>query len=223
MKKKIHRKLYFKFKRKKITSNKKKIYAKLQFKLLAILIFLIILFLELNIVKEYISIDKKINVDENNKTKVCLCAIAKKENLYIKFFIDHYKKLGYDHIFLYDNNDINYEKVEDIIKDDINNGFVTLINYRGYRGKRESPQMDAYYDCYEKHNLEYDWLSFFDIDEYLMLKPEGIDIHKFLDSERYKNCPNVKINWLIFSDNNQTKYEKKPLNERFTTISKWTN
>ena len=179
--------------------------------------------MELNIVKEYISIDKKINDDENNKTKVCLCAIAKKENLYIKFFIDHYKKLGYDHIFLYDNNDINYEKVEDIIKDDINNGFVTLIDYRGYRGKRESPQMDAYYDCYEKHNLEYDWLSFFDIDEYLMLKPEGIDIHKFLDSERYKNCPNVKINWLIFSDNNQTKYEKKPLNERFTTISKWTN
>lgn len=202
-------------------------------KLIAIFIFLIIFFLlKKNFLKKIIYINKEINIHEENKTvatnitearKVCLCAIAKRENLYIKFFIEHYKKLGYDHIFLYDNNDINDEKIADVINDDINNGFVTIIDYRGYRGKRESPQMDAYYDCYEKHNLEYDWLSFFDIDEYLILKPDKVDIHNFLESERYKDCPNIKINWLVYSDNNQIKYEKKPLNERFTTLSEWTS
>ena len=101
--------------------------------------------------------------------KVCLCAIAKKENLYIKFYLDHYKQLGYDHIYLYDNNDINDEKIEDVIQEYLSNNYVTLIDYRGYRGKRENPQMDAYYDCYEKHSMEYDWLSFFDLDEYLIL------------------------------------------------------
>ena len=229
MYKKIYRNFTFKYKFIYKSSNKNKygIYKKWStkpIKLFIILIFLIIRFLEINFLKNQISSNNKLNnFHEQNKTKVCLCAIAKRENLYIKFFIEHYKNLGYDHIFLYDNNDINYEKVEDIIKDGINNGFVTLIDYRGIRRNGENPQMDAYYECYEKHNLEYDWLSFFDIDEYLMLKPEGIDIHKFLESERYKNCPNVKINWLIYSDNNQTKYEKKPFNERFTTVSKWAN
>lgn len=154
--------------------------------------------------------------------KVCLCAIAKKENLYIKFYLDHYKQLGYDHIYLYDNNDINDEKIEDVIQEYLSNNYVTLIDYRGYRGKRENPQMDAYYDCYEKHSLEYDWLSFFDLDEYLILKPEGIKIQEFLENERYKDCPIVKVNWILYSDNDQIKYEPKPFTERFTKLSKST-
>ena len=81
--------------------------------------------------------------------------------------------------------------------------------------------MVAYYDCYEKHNQEYDWISFFDIDEYLILKPKGIKIQNFLDNERYKDCLNLKINWLYYSDNNKIKYENKPLIRRFTEVSKW--
>ena len=154
------------------------------------------------------------------KTKVCLCAIAKWENLYLKFYIEHYRHLGYDHIYLYDNNNIDDEKVEDLIKKYINNGFVTLIDYRGYRGKKNNPQMEAYYDCYDKHYQEYDWLSFFDLDEYLILKPKGIKIDNFLESERYKDCPIVKINWLLYSDNDQIEYENKPFTKRFTKLSK---
>ena len=80
--------------------------------------------------------------------------------------------------------------------------------------------MAAYYNCYEKNNKEYDWLSFFDIDEYLVIKPKGIKIQKFLDNERYKNFSNIKINWLLYSDNNQIKYINKPLTRRFTKVSK---
>ena len=149
------------------------------------------------------------------KIKVCMCAIAKKENLYIEYFIKHYKQLGYDHIYLYDNNEPNEERLEDIIKKYIDEGFVTLIDIRGQFQIKKDPQVLSYYDCYEKHNKEYDWLSFFDIDEYLMLKPKGIKIQKFLENERYRDCPNVKINWLMFSDNGQVKYEKKPLIKRF--------
>ena len=154
-----------------------------------------------------------------SKTKVCLCAIAKKENLYIEYFIEHYKQLGYNHIYLYDNNDIDEEKVENIIKKYIDEGFVTLIDIRGQIQIKIDPQMLSYYDCYEKHYKEYDWLSFFDIDEYLMPKPKGIKIQKFLENERYKDCPNIKINWFIFSDNGQIKYEKKPLVKRFPNPS----
>ena len=80
------------------------------------------------------------------KTKVCLCAILKDENKYIIHYVEHYKNLGYDHMYIYDNNDINGEKVEDVIKNYINDGYITLIDYRGFRGPRNQPQMEAYYD-----------------------------------------------------------------------------
>ena len=51
----------------------------------------------------------------------------------------YYEELDYNHIYLYDNNDINYEKFEDIIYKEINKGFCTLINYRGIRDKNINP------------------------------------------------------------------------------------
>ena len=41
-----------------------------------------------------------------NIINVCLCVIGKGEKLYVKEYINYYEKLGYNHIFLYDNNDI---------------------------------------------------------------------------------------------------------------------
>ena len=131
----------------------------------------------------------------------------------------HYEKLGFNHIFLYDNNDQNDERFEDIIQDEINKGFVSLINYRSYRGEKDNPQYDAYYDCYEKHNKNYNWIAFFDIDEYLEIKPNNITIQQFLDNERFNKCQHIKINWIIYSDNDLIHYENKSLQERFTIES----
>ena len=148
-------------------------------------------------------------------TKVGLCAIGKLENLYAKEYVNYYKKLGYKHIYIYDNNNKNEEKFETVLNEDIKKGFVTIIDYRGFRGSRDSPQFDAYYDCYEKYNKEYDWLSFFDFDEFLELKPNNIKIYEFLENERFNNCISVKINWLLYSDNNLIYYENLPIQSRF--------
>lgn len=53
--------------------------------------------------------------------KVCLCVIAKNENLYVREFVEYYKKIGYNNIFLYDNNDKNGEHFEEVINDYIQN------------------------------------------------------------------------------------------------------
>ena len=203
---------------KKIEFNERIITSKILPKTLILIIILLVIKFDNYLSKTFFKVSKK---NEKSKIKVCLCAIAKDENLYINDFLKYYKELGYDHIYIYDNNDINDEKVENIIKKYINIGFVTLIDYRGYRGKNNRPQLDAYYDCYENHNKEYDWLTFFDLDEYLILKPEGTKIHEFLESERYKDCPVVKINWVLYSDNDQIKYENKPLMKRFTQVTKY--
>ena len=82
--------------------------------------------------------------------------IAKKENLYAREYVNHYKKLGYSHIYIYDNNNINDEKFEDVIKEEIDSGFVTIINIRG----KIKGQCYAYKDCYEKYNKLYDGYHF---------------------------------------------------------------
>ena len=145
-------------------------------------------------------------------TNVGLCIICKRENLYIKEFIDHYKNLGYNHIFLYDNNNIDDENFENVLQNEIDEGFVSITNYRGIK----CGQFKAYADCYEKNNKQYDWISFFDVDEFLVLKPNNIKIQDFLNNKRYKKCENIKINWLIYTDNDKLYYEKKPVQERFT-------
>ena len=149
---------------------------------------------------------------KEKKLRICLCIIGKKENLYAKEFIEHYKKLGYNKIFIYDNNDINDERFEEIIQDEINNGFVSIINYRGYKLPQ---QLSSYKDCYEKNNLAYNWLSFFDFDEYLELKPKNITIQNFLSHERYHYCQIIKINWICYSNYKNLYYDKKPIQQRF--------
>ena len=103
------------------------------------------------------------NKEYNNRTfnksdiKVCLCVMGKEENIYAKEFINHYKKLGYNHIFLYDNNDLNGEKFEDVLKEEINERLVSIINYRGKKGKKGKIggiQLEIYYDCYEKNIIK---------------------------------------------------------------------
>ena len=149
----------------------------------------------------------------NKKIKVCLCTVGTMENLYVKEYITHYKNLGYNHIYLYDNNDVNGEKFEDVIKEEIDSNFVSIINYRG----RKEIQCIAYRDCYEKNNKNYDWLSFYDMDEFLEVKPHAKNIQEFLSNKRYKKCINIKINFLFYSDNELLHYDKRPLQERFTT------
>jgi hypothetical protein len=107
-------------------------------------------------------------INNTSKTKVAMCTIAKKENRYIKYFVEFYIKLGYNHIYFYDNNEIGDEKISDlpIVKKGIKKGFITVIDYPRREGNFIA---DSYYECYENYNLQYDWISFFDIDEYLIL------------------------------------------------------
>lgn len=143
-----------------------------------------------------------------------MCTIAKKENRYIKYFVQFYKNLGFNHIYFFDNNEPGDESIEDlqIVKDGIKEGFITIINY-----KEKIPNVvtQSYYDCYERYNLKYDWIAFLDIDEFLILKPNGTSIQEFLENPRLNDCDNVKFNWRVFTDNDQLDFEDRHPMERF--------
>ena len=144
--------------------------------------------------------------------KVGLCAVGKGENLYAKEFVNYYKKLGYNHIFIYDNNPPKGERFEDVIQEEINSNFVSIIDVR----RKIIPQCFAYRDCYSKNSKNFDWLSFFDFDEFLEVTPKARTIQEFLGNKRYDKCVNVKINFLYYTDNDLLYYDPRPLQVRFT-------
>ena len=168
----------------------------------------------LNIIIIYLFIVDSYYIKKSAKTSICLCVIGKSENLYAKEYVNHYKKLGYNHIYVYDNNNFNGERLSDILFEEIKNGFVSIIDFIGYRGKKNNSQYESYYDCYKKNKRNYDWLSFFDFDEYLVINSKTIQ--EFLDNKIYTKCQNIKINWLMYNSYRESLYyENKPLNKRF--------
>ena len=141
-----------------------------------------------------------------------MCVIAKNENLYVKEFVEYYKKIGYNNIFIYDNNEKNGENFYEVIDNHIKKGFVEIINWTDRNNS--SPQLDAYRDCYKRKNTLYNWLSFFDMDEFLEINKKYKYIQHFLNDKIFDYCKVIKINWLMNTDENTLYYDKKPLQER---------
>ena len=142
--------------------------------------------------------------------KVALCAIGRLENQYAVEYVEHYIKLGFDKIFIYDNNHDGEEHFEDVLQSYIDDGFVTVIDYRN----KEAAQLSAYNDCYSKYGNEYDWIAFFDFDEFLTLVKDK-DIKSYLS--HFEEFQGVKINWMVYTDNGLVKNDGRKVLERFTT------
>ena len=149
------------------------------------------------------------------KLQVCLCSPVKKENNYLKEFVEHYKAYKVDKIILYDNNDIEGEHFEDVINDYIQSGYVEIRNFRG----KKQVFYEMMNDCYNKEYFKYDWLIFYEIDEYIHLKNYK-NIKKFLILDKFKNCETIQLNWLMHTDNDKIYYENKPLKIRFPDSAK---
>lgn len=145
--------------------------------------------------------------------KILICSIGKEENPYIREFVEHYKKIGAANICLYDNNDVDGERFEDVIGDEIASGFVILVDYRG----RKKCQWDAYNECYKKYKDEYDWIAFFDCDEFLDFKNKRMNMQTFLAQPCFDDYDMVHVNWMTFGDCGNLYYEDKPVQERFKT------
>ena len=59
-------------------------------------------------------------------------------------------------------------------------------------------------------------MIYFDIDEYLEFVNKSKTINEYLSEDRFKKCEVIKINWLMFNDNNLIYYDNRTLQERFT-------
>ena len=148
--------------------------------------------------------------------KICLCSPGKQENKYIKEFVTHYKNYGVDKIYLYDNNNIDGEHFEEIINDYIKSGFVDIINFRG----KTRALLSMMNDCYKNNFRKYNWLIFFELDEFIYLKKNNLKT--YLNNKNFNKCETINLNWCLHTDNNLIYYENKTLKERFPITEKKT-
>lgn len=145
--------------------------------------------------------------------KTALIAIGRRENQYAREWVKHHLALGFDHIYIYDNNHTGEELFIDVLMDYVEQGRVTIIDYRN----QEKAQRPAYNDAYQRLSGKYGWLAFFDFDEFLCL-PSASDeggLKPFLASlQQEYNC--VMIPWLMMTDSGLVHNDGRPLMERFT-------
>ena len=147
--------------------------------------------------------------------KTLLCCIVKLENLYLRDFVEYYKNIGFTNIVLYDNNDENGEYPQQVIGDYIANGFVIYEDVRG----RHRYQLEAYTECYRKYSPEYDWIAFFDADEYLHIE-SGEKIDEYLSDSMFNDTDIIYFYWLLYGDNGLLHYDSRPVYDRFLIPNK---
>lgn len=131
--------------------------------------------------------------------KVALVCIAKNEDNYIEEWISYHLKLGFDHIFIYENN----------WSCNLKNEFITKIPFNG-----STKQLQAYNNFIQKYSDEYQWAAFFDVDEFLILK-KNKNIKDFISN--YDEYNGIGINWCLFGSNGLDK-----INGNYNVISRFT-
>lgn len=136
-----------------------------------------------------------------SKPKIGLCCIACLEDNYIDEWIDYHLMLGFDQIFIYQNN------WRAKLKKHYSN--VHLIQFDGINKQRS-----AYKHCLINHS-ELDYIAFWDVDEFLYMK-NLYDIHKFL--KPYQQFFGIGMNWRCFGDNNLQKVQ----NNNYSVINRFT-
>lgn len=146
--------------------------------------------------------------------KVASCSIVRLENLYIREFVEHQQKIGFDKVFIYDHNLPDGEHLEEVIDDYIQSGFVEVIDFRV--GHKMGPAvMEAFQHCWDNYRKEFDWILFCDNDEFLTFT-EDKNVKEYLSRSVFQTANIIKINWLCYDDNDLLYYDNRPLNERFT-------
>jgi hypothetical protein len=130
--------------------------------------------------------------------KIALVCIAKDEDNYINEWVDYHLKLGFDKIYIYEN-----DWTSSIVQPNV---ITTPVN-----GTRQ--QIPMYNHFINQYKNEYDWVAFLDVDEFIVLKKHN-SIHELM--EQYPDTLALGINWVLFGDNNKTFNGEYSVLERFT-------
>ena len=158
----------------------------------------------------YFTTISKIKKDvTNGENYLAICMLVRFDQIYLREFIEHYKKLEVDKIFIYDNNDVNVS-INNLVTDYINEGYVKIIKFPG-----KYVQHRIYRIYYKTFGSFFAWNLFIDIDEFLVFTNKNMTLKKYLKNKKFNKCDHIRIAVLNYMDNDLVYYDNRTLMERF--------
>lgn len=134
------------------------------------------------------------------KYECSVVVCARWESPYIMEWLTYYKSIGYDHVYLYCNDDNPEELYRTILPFVVGkNPFVTFVDFT-FKGL----QHQMYLHFLTNYHQETEWVSFFDVDEFLDI-PAFSDISMLI--KHYPNVDCIVFYWLVFGHNG---FQKNP-------------
>lgn len=151
-------------------------------------------------------------MNRNKEISVAICAIARLENRYIKEWIDYHLDMGFEHIYIYDNNRDNEERIADVINVNCEE-YKSRVIIIPFHDVDVCPQLKAYNHCYK--NGIFDWIAFIDIDEFFTLSQNSNhkSVSDFINA--IGDYDAILLNWKVYGDNGLLDYECKNVVDRF--------
>lgn len=144
--------------------------------------------------------------------KIAICTLMKNGHEYLKEWLDYHFSIGIDTIFIYEDYsskshseicseypNVVLESVSHLIESDAND--VT----------RQGKVCNAFI---RKHRMEYDWVAFIDLDEFIMLE-DGLTLDGLL--EEYRGESGLFMFWKMFKSDGRIENPHTPLMETYKT------
>ena len=139
-----------------------------------------------------------------------LVCIAKMEHLYIEEWVRYYLHIGFDAIYIYENDE--EPKYAEMLK---MYPQVTVIPFPGVGSPVRSVQYYMLEAFCRDHKDKYKWIAHFDCDEFLVMKKHKT-VNEFCQDYLGNEEGGIGICWAHFGDNGHSKYTPEPVTFRFT-------
>ncbi|EGJ52076.1 glycosyltransferase family 2 protein [Desulfocurvibacter africanus] len=121
-----------------------------------------------------------------------ICAIAKDEDHALKEWVIYHLMIGFEAVFIYDNNSKN--PVRTLLADLVEEQLVYVIDWPVH----EAPQLSAYAHYINNFKAVSRWTAFIDIDEFIVPK-QASDMRDILAA--YEDYAGLAVSWMMFGSN----------------------
>ena len=156
----------------------------------------------------------------DGKVSSAVIVVVRNENRYLIEWIRYHLGIGFDHVFVCDNN---FEGEEDVLTfldsqlDSDTRSKVTVFDHRN--DHRAYRQMFFYTQHIWQHKDEYTWIACIDTDEFITLADGSgfSNVNDFLSQEMFANAGQILLNWKVYGDSDLVVPDfTKGVLERFT-------
>ena len=144
------------------------------------------------------------------RRQACILATMKNEGIYLLEWIAHHQALGFQHFFLYSND--NTDQSDALLQALARHGIITWT--KSLVGPSHSPQLKAYSHALScaASILDYRWTAIIDLDEFICLDTSRfVSIEDFLALNEARQADAIAMSWLVFTPSGQNIWNESGL------------